>query len=82
MHGEWGCATALLPQAAELGQWGIARRVFEHATQRHPRHPLMLEKLVEVRASCEPSTVVHVLLVHASSIALPCKSAVHAYEFS
>ncbi|CAL8466575.1 g6111 [Coccomyxa elongata] len=34
--------------AAECGQWGAARAVFEHGLARHPRHALMLEKLVEV----------------------------------
>ena len=35
-------------QAAECGLWGAARNVFEHGLARHPRHALMLEKLVEV----------------------------------
>lgn len=28
--------------------WGVARSVFEHGLMRHPRHAIMLEKLVEV----------------------------------
>jgi hypothetical protein len=35
-------------QTAELGLWGNARAVFERGLQRHPRHALMQEKLVEV----------------------------------
>ncbi len=38
----------ILLQAAECGLWGVARNVFEHGLARHPRHALMLEKLVEV----------------------------------
>ena len=35
-------------QAAELGRWGVARMVFEHGLQQHPKHAVMAEKLVEV----------------------------------
>ncbi len=36
-------------QAAELGRWGVARTVFEHGLQRHPKHAVMAEKLAEVQ---------------------------------
>ena len=36
-------------QAAELGRWGVARTVFEHGLQQHPKHAVMAEKLVEVQ---------------------------------
>ena len=59
MRGEAGVRHCLGEQAAELGLWGVARRVFEHAIQRHPRHPLMLEKLVEVRqAACHANPII------------------------
>ncbi|KAK9841857.1 hypothetical protein WJX81_007591 [Elliptochloris bilobata] len=34
--------------AAEMGQWGLARAVFEHGLRRSPRHTLMAECLAEV----------------------------------
>ena len=36
-------------QAAELGRWGVARTVFEHGLQQHPKHAVMTEKLAEVQ---------------------------------
>jgi hypothetical protein len=35
-------------QAAECSMWNVARSVFEHGLVKHPRHVIMLEKLVEV----------------------------------
>jgi len=36
------------PQAAELGQWGLARAAFEGGLRGSPRRTLMAERLVEV----------------------------------
>jgi hypothetical protein len=35
-------------QAAELGIWGLSRAVFERGLACNTRHPLLLEKLMEV----------------------------------
>ena len=35
-------------QAAELGQWGLARALFEHGLRGSPRHTPMAERLAEV----------------------------------
>lgn len=35
-------------QAAELGQWGLARALFEHGLRGSPRHTPLAERLAEV----------------------------------
>ena len=46
--GPHGCPEAGAAQAAELGQWGLARALFEHGLRGSPRHTPLAERLAEV----------------------------------